>query len=128
MRATRAVARATLARSSRPHRAVGSPCTALCDFLLARRALSREAARASEWLAANRKKDAPEGAGRNGTMQNSKKIGSKRRGQGLTEYVIVVGLVGVVLVGTVTKFKDAVGNAYDKSANAIETKITKEIK
>lgn len=60
-------------------------------------------------------------------MKNSKKIGSKRRGQGLTEYVIVVGLVAVALVASVTKFKTALGNAFDASTKTIDTKITKEI-
>ena len=48
-------------------------------------------------------------------MKNTKKIGSKRRGQGMTEYVILVGLVAVALVGAVTKFKTSLGNAFEAS-------------
>lgn len=58
---------------------------------------------------------------------NTKKIGSKRRGQGMTEYVIVVGLVAVALVGAVTKFKTSLGNAFEASTKTIDMKITREI-
>jgi Flp pilus assembly pilin Flp len=57
-----------------------------------------------------------------------KKIIRRRRtGQGMTEYIIIVGLIAILLVGAVTKFKDALGGAYDKGTEQIKTKITDQI-
>lgn len=52
----------------------------------------------------------------------------RRRGQGMTEYIIIVGLIAILLVGAVTNFKGALKNAFDKSTNAVNTKIVNEIK
>jgi len=51
----------------------------------------------------------------------------RRRGQGMTEYIIIVGLIAILLVGAVTNFKDALKNAFTKSTNAIDSKITSQI-
>jgi Flp pilus assembly pilin Flp len=51
----------------------------------------------------------------------------RRRGQGMTEYIIIVGLIAILLVAAVTKFKDALGKAYEKGAGAIESEITTKI-
>lgn len=47
-----------------------------------------------------------------------------RRGQGMTEYIIIVGLIGILLVAAVMNFKDALNNAFDKGAQQITTQIT----
>jgi Flp pilus assembly pilin Flp len=51
----------------------------------------------------------------------------RRRGQGMTEYIICVGLIAILLVGAVTAFKDALSNSYSSATNEIDTSITAEI-
>ena len=60
-------------------------------------------------------------------MKNVVKKG-RRQGQGMTEYIIIVGLIAILLVVAVDQMKKALQGAYDKSAAAIETKVTKQIK
>lgn len=60
-------------------------------------------------------------------MKAPKKL-RRRSGQGMTEYIIIVGLIAILLVAAVTQFKNALNNAFSKGANAIETKIANEIK
>jgi hypothetical protein len=52
----------------------------------------------------------------------------RRRGQGMTEYIIVVGLIGILLVAAIFRFKETLrvtieGSAGDlqKDANAISS-------
>ncbi len=45
---------------------------------------------------------------------------ARRRGQGLVEYVLVVGVVSLGLVGTVKVFRGAVERAYGRAAVALE--------
>ena len=45
----------------------------------------------------------------------------------MTEYIIIVGLIAILLVGAVTNFKDALKNAFTKSTNKINTDITAKI-
>ena len=52
---------------------------------------------------------------------------SRRRGQGMTEYIIIVGLIAILMVAAVTNFKDALNNAFDKGADKIQEKITNEM-
>lgn len=51
----------------------------------------------------------------------------RRQGQGMTEYIIIVGLIAILLVFAVQKFKGALQGAYEKGASAIETEITNKI-
>ena len=51
----------------------------------------------------------------------------RRTGQGMTEYIIIVGLIAILLVGAVTKFKEALGKAYDGATKKIDTDITQKI-
>ncbi len=46
-------------------------------------------------------------------MKNAAQLRSSRRrlGQGMTEYILVVGLVAIVTIPAVTKFKDALQRA-----------------
>lgn len=44
----------------------------------------------------------------------------RRRAQGLTEYVIVVGLIAVVLVGAVRALGGALARAYGHATSAVE--------
>ncbi len=51
----------------------------------------------------------------------------RRQGQGMTEYIIIVGLIAILLVGAVTKFKDALGNAFGAATTKIDSDITAKI-
>ena len=52
----------------------------------------------------------------------------RRRGQGMTEYIIIVGLIAILLVGAITKFKVALENTYNASTNSITANVTSQIK
>lgn len=51
----------------------------------------------------------------------------RRRGQGMTEYIVLVGLIAILLIAAVTQFKNALGNAFNTSANHIDQDITNKI-
>ncbi|MCO5168572.1 MAG: hypothetical protein M9894_19710 [Planctomycetes bacterium] len=51
----------------------------------------------------------------------------RRSGQGMTEYIIIVGLIAICLVAAVKNFRDAVGTAFDKGTETIDTEITGKI-
>lgn len=51
----------------------------------------------------------------------------RRRGQGMTEYIIIVGLLAILLVGAVGKFKDALENSYNKAAGVVERDVAGRI-
>ena len=55
------------------------------------------------------------------------KLRRRRRGQGMTEYIIIVGLIAILLIGTVTKFKDTLGGAFNAAGVSINNKITKKM-
>ena len=55
-------------------------------------------------------------------------IRRRRQGQGMTEYIIIVGLIAILLIAAVTKFKDKLEGAYKKTAEAVEDKVTDEIR
>jgi len=61
------------------------------------------------------------------TIKTKKNL-RRRNGQGMTEYIIIVGLIAILLVAAVTKFKNALQNAYVAGAETIQTKITDKIK
>jgi Flp pilus assembly pilin Flp len=50
-----------------------------------------------------------------------------RKGQGMTEYIIIVGLIAILLVFAVQRFKSALQGAFEKGANAIDSEITSKI-
>jgi len=43
----------------------------------------------------------------------------RRRGQGMTEYIIIVGLIAILLIGAVGLFKDALKGAFDKGTEKV---------
>ena len=55
-----------------------------------------------------------------------KKTVSKRRGQGMTEYIIIVALIAIAAIGVVTIFGDNIRDLFAASTNALagETKVT----
>lgn len=57
-----------------------------------------------------------------------KTIRRRRRGQGMTEYIIIVGLIAILLVTAVTSFRNALNNTFDKATKKIQTDIADQIK
>lgn len=51
----------------------------------------------------------------------------RRRGQGMTEYIIIVGLIAILLVTAVTAFRNALNNTFDKATKKIDQDITSQI-
>ncbi|MDC3379427.1 hypothetical protein OAX78_04000 [Planctomycetota bacterium] len=51
----------------------------------------------------------------------------RRQGQGMTEYIIIVGLIAILLIGAVTTFKDKLAETYQGAGNKIDTEITQKI-
>lgn len=45
----------------------------------------------------------------------------RRRGAGMTEYIIVVGLVAIGLIPAVRKLSQALGNSYTTAAKKLDT-------
>lgn len=58
------------------------------------------------------------------TMGWVRKAGRDQRGQGMTEYVIVVALIAVAAIGVVTVFGDNVRNLFATSAEALAGKAS----
>ncbi|MEZ6184686.1 MAG: Flp family type IVb pilin [Planctomycetota bacterium] len=50
----------------------------------------------------------------------------RRRAQGMTEYIVIVGLIAIVLIGAVKKFQGALNKTYEKTTNEL-TSIQNEI-
>ncbi|MEZ0229471.1 MAG: Flp family type IVb pilin [Planctomycetota bacterium] len=51
----------------------------------------------------------------------------RRRGQGMTEYIIIVGLIAILLISAVELFKNKLEETYSKSTKAIDDHVTKKI-
>ncbi len=56
-----------------------------------------------------------------------KKTIARRRGQGMTEYVILVGLIAILLVVAVETFKNKLEETFSKSKDAIDKHVTQKI-
>jgi Flp pilus assembly pilin Flp len=52
----------------------------------------------------------------------------RRKGQGMTEYIIIVGLIAILLVGAVTLFKNQLEKTFNSATNNIDRNITDKIK
>lgn len=55
-----------------------------------------------------------------------KRIRRDQRGQGMTEYIIIVALIAIAAIGVVTIFGDNIRDLFAASTNALagETKVT----
>jgi len=51
----------------------------------------------------------------------------RRRGQGMTEYIIIVGLIAILLITAVTKFKNALAGAFGAASDKVNSDIRDEI-
>jgi Flp pilus assembly pilin Flp len=60
------------------------------------------------------------------TTINTKKR-MRRRGQGMTEYIIIVGLIAILLVPAVSLFKNALSQAFAMSTSEINAKVGTQI-
>jgi Flp pilus assembly pilin Flp len=58
---------------------------------------------------------------------NKKLMMKKARGQGMTEYIIIVALIAIAAIGVITLFGDNIRALFGQSANALagETTVTK---
>jgi pilus assembly protein Flp/PilA len=50
--------------------------------------------------------------------KNLKKLG-KRRGQGMTEYIIIVALIAIAAIGVITLFSNNIRKLFGASAEAL---------
>ena len=59
--------------------------------------------------------------------KNVSRTTKRRRGQGMTESIIIVGLIAITMVAAVTTFKDSLDGAYEKGSEQITKKVTEEM-
>jgi Flp pilus assembly pilin Flp len=58
-------------------------------------------------------------------MKNPSK--RRRRGQGMTEYIILVGVIAILIITSVEAFKNKLAETFGKSTTSIDTHITSRI-
>ncbi|MBL4847042.1 MAG: Flp family type IVb pilin [Planctomycetes bacterium] len=56
------------------------------------------------------------------------KLRRRRRGQGMTEYIIIVGLIAILLIAAVNTFSGTLSEAFDSAGKNIKTKVTAKMK
>lgn len=60
------------------------------------------------------------------TTKTKKNTKANRRGQGMTEYIIIVALIAIAAIGVITLFGDNIRHLFSASADALagETNVT----
>ncbi len=53
------------------------------------------------------------------TKKNTRKTLAKKRGQGMTEYIIIVALIAIAAIGVITLFGDNIKALFGMSADAL---------
>lgn len=53
------------------------------------------------------------------TTANSRKLRRGRRGQGMTEYIIIVALIAIAAIGVITVFGNNIRRLFSASADAL---------
>ena len=48
----------------------------------------------------------------------------RKRGQGMTEYIIIVGLIAILLITAVEAFKNQLEKTYSKATTSINDHVT----
>ena len=56
--------------------------------------------------------------------RNNKK---KQLGQGMTEYIIIVGLIAILLIAAVKAFRNTLAATYNQSRGRLEADVTNQI-
>jgi Flp pilus assembly pilin Flp len=51
----------------------------------------------------------------------------RRRGQGMTEYIIIVGLIAILLITAVETYKNKLDQTFSKASGTIDNKVTSQI-
>ena len=51
----------------------------------------------------------------------------KQRAQGMTEYIIIVGLIAILLIAAVKAFRNTLAATYNKSRQRLENDVTNSI-
>ena len=62
------------------------------------------------------------------TSHRRPRSSQRRRGQGMTEYVIIVGLIAMTVLGAVAKFGGVLDKKFKGQAKTLENKVTANIK
>jgi pilus assembly protein Flp/PilA len=52
-------------------------------------------------------------------MKKNNIVNKKRRGQGMTEYIIIVALIAIAAIGIITLFGDNIRRLFGMSADAL---------
>lgn len=55
------------------------------------------------------------------------KLRRRRRGQGMTEYIIIVGLIAILLITAVNTFRGTLSGAFQEAGNSITSEITNKM-
>jgi Flp pilus assembly pilin Flp len=55
------------------------------------------------------------------------KLRRRRRGQGMTEYIIIVGLIAILLITAVNTFRGTLSDAFGEAGNSITQEITNKM-
>ncbi len=51
----------------------------------------------------------------------------RRRGQGMTEYIIIVGLIAILLITAIGLYRESTEDAYDAGVSSVDANITSPI-
>ncbi|MBL4849568.1 MAG: hypothetical protein JKY65_28900 [Planctomycetes bacterium] len=60
-------------------------------------------------------------------MSHSLNSTRRRRGQGMTEYIIIVGLVAIVLIPALGSFGDALTGSFGAAGDSVTEKVTNKM-
>jgi Flp pilus assembly pilin Flp len=58
------------------------------------------------------------------TLKTKKTI-RRRRGQGMTEYIVIVGLIAIVLIPAIGMFKKALDKSFRSASKKVDDQITR---
>ncbi|MBN2725039.1 MAG: hypothetical protein JXR95_13295 [Deltaproteobacteria bacterium] len=63
-------------------------------------------------------------------MNLVRRINNEKKGQGMTEYIIIVALIAIAAIGVITLFGDDIRRLFGSSANALagDTNVTTNVK
>jgi len=59
-------------------------------------------------------------------MRNARRRASQR-GQGMTEYIIIVGLIAILLIAAVKAFRNTLAATYNKARGDVQSQVTNQL-